>query len=178
MGKLSLLRPHHRRLRLEPLEDRRMLSVYTVDSLEDDATNFATPDGLLTLPTSAVAWFGLRVLPRRLTAPAAAERFADDVPDDTKRRRNAELLAVQAEVGLAHHKQYVGLAVDVLVTGPSPRADKLPQRPSPNSTQLAGRTRGNHIVVFDGPESLIGQYVDVTIEAATALTLSGRRCVS
>ena len=109
---------------------------------------------------------------------AAAKRFADDVPDATKRRRNAELLAVQAEVGLAHHKQYVGRTVDILVTGPSPRADKLPKKPSRDSTQLAGRTRGNHIVVFDGPESLIGQYLDVTIEAATALTLLGRRCVS
>ena len=41
--------------------------------------------------------------------------------------------------------------------------------------QLLGRTRTDHMVVFDGGESLAGQYVDVEIVDATALTLMGRR---
>ncbi|HUS46527.1 MAG TPA: tRNA (N6-isopentenyl adenosine(37)-C2)-methylthiotransferase MiaB [Phycisphaerae bacterium] len=103
----------------------------------------------------------------------AARNFADDVPQAVKKRRNNELLAVQEEVGLAHHRAYVGRCVEVLVEGPSPRADKQPVAPAPGETQLVGRTRGDHIVVFDAPESLAGSYVDVEITDATSLTLIG-----
>ena len=71
-----------------------------------------------------------------------------------KRRRNHELLAVQSEVGLAHHRAYVGRTVEVLAEGPSPRADRQPTPPAPGETQLVGRTRWDHIVVFDGPLAL------------------------
>jgi tRNA-2-methylthio-N6-dimethylallyladenosine synthase len=104
----------------------------------------------------------------------AAQRLADDVPAEVKKRRNNELLDVQAEVGLAHHRDYVGRSVEVLVAGPSPRADKQPAPPPEGQTQLLGRTRGDHIVVFDGPEDLAGRYVTVTITDATALTLFAR----
>ena len=104
---------------------------------------------------------------------AAAKRFADDVPLPVKKRRNNELLAVQEQVGLAHHRGYVGRCVEVLVEGPSPRADKL-QGPAPDGTaQLVGRTRGDHIVVFDAPADLAGRYANVRITDATSLTLFG-----
>jgi len=41
----------------------------------------------------------------------AARSLSDDVPVAVKKRRNNELLAVQAEVGLAHHRAYVGRPV-------------------------------------------------------------------
>jgi tRNA A37 methylthiotransferase MiaB len=41
--------------------------------------------------------------------------------------------------------------------------------------QLSGRTDGDQIVVFDGPESLRGRIVSVTITGAAPLTLFGRR---
>jgi tRNA-2-methylthio-N6-dimethylallyladenosine synthase len=103
----------------------------------------------------------------------AAEKLADDVPLSVKRRRNNELLAVQEQVGLAHHAAYVGRQVEVLVEGPSPRANKQPRQPQPAATQLLGRTTGDHIVVFDGPVDLAGQYVNVRITGATSLTLIG-----
>jgi tRNA-2-methylthio-N6-dimethylallyladenosine synthase len=103
----------------------------------------------------------------------AAERLEDDVPDAVKRARNVELLAVQAEVGLAHHRQYVGRRVEVLVSGPSRRVAKQATPPTPERMQLMGRTRGDHIVVFDGPETLAGQYVDVDVTDATELALIG-----
>jgi len=103
----------------------------------------------------------------------AARKFKDDVPAAVKKRRNNELLAVQAEVGLAHHRSFIGRVVEVLVEGPSPRAEKQPRRPAPPCVQLVGRTRGDHIVVFDGPDSLIGRYLPVSITGATALTLLG-----
>ncbi len=103
----------------------------------------------------------------------AAARIRDDVPTEVKRRRNNELLAVQAEVGLAHHRSYIARTVEVLVEGPSPRAAKQPRPAPPGQTQMLGRTRGDHIVVFDGEPGLAGQYVDVEIADASALTLMG-----
>ena len=103
----------------------------------------------------------------------AAARMHDDVPAEVKRRRNNELLDVQAEVGLAHHRSYIGRTVEVLVEGPSPRAAKQPTPAPPGQTQMLGRTRGDHIVVFDGPPALAGQYISVRIVDASALTLMG-----
>jgi tRNA-2-methylthio-N6-dimethylallyladenosine synthase len=106
----------------------------------------------------------------------AAARWADDVPVQVKKRRNRQLLAVQAEAGLAHHTAQVGRTCEVLVEGPSPRVDKQAKAPSPEAMQLVGRTRGDHVVVFDGPAGMIGRYVYVRIAAASALTLFGALC--
>jgi tRNA-2-methylthio-N6-dimethylallyladenosine synthase len=103
----------------------------------------------------------------------AASNLPDDVPTAVKQRRNRELLAVQREVGLAHHRGYVGQSVEVLVEGASVRADKQAAAPTPEATQLVGRTRGDHIVHFVGPRRLAGQYVHVGITDATALALLG-----
>ncbi len=102
-----------------------------------------------------------------------ARNLPDNVPDEIKRRRNHELLAVQAEVGRAHHEALIGRTMEVLVEGPSRRADRQPTPAGPGRTQLTGRTRGDHIVVFDGPESLAGRYVPARITGATSLTLFG-----
>src|SRR5439155_19445845 len=56
----------------------------------------------------------------------AADRFADDVPEEVKKRRNNDLLAVQNANSQADHRAQVGTTVEVLVEGPSrhgPRAD-------------------------------------------------------
>jgi len=103
----------------------------------------------------------------------AAERLSDDVPEAVKRRRNRELLAVQQEVGLAHHAAYVGRSVEVLVEGPSVRAGKQAAPPTPEATQLVGRSRGDHIVHFTAGRERIGRYVRVRVTGATALTLLG-----
>ena len=91
-----------------------------------------------------------------------------------KRRRNNELLAVQAEVGLAHHKAWIGRTVEVLVAGAAPRAAKQPVIAPPGMTQLTGRTCGDHIVVFNGPQGLTGRYVEVQVTDANSLTLFAR----
>ncbi len=116
--------------------------------------------------------FVFKYSPREGTA--AAREFPDDVPGDVKKRRNHELLAVQREVGLAHHSAYVGRTVEVLIEGPSVRAGKQAVGPTAEATQLVGRSRGDHIVHFTGPTRLAGQYVDVRITGATALVLLGR----
>lgn len=106
---------------------------------------------------------------------AAARRLVDDVPEPVKRRRNNELLAVQNEVSTAHHRAMVGRIEQVLVEGRSVRSEKQPTPAPDGQVQLTGRTRGDHIVVFDGPEAIVGEFVDVQIEDCTALALMGKR---
>jgi tRNA-2-methylthio-N6-dimethylallyladenosine synthase len=100
----------------------------------------------------------------------ADELFADDVPEEVKRRRNNDLLAIQNKVSLEDHRRRIGETVEVLVEGPSKTALK---HEGSGPRQLTGRTMTDHIVVFDGNERLIGQTVQVQIEEATAFTLFG-----
>jgi tRNA-2-methylthio-N6-dimethylallyladenosine synthase len=119
----------------------------------------------------------------------AIDRFADDVPEETKRRRNTELLAIQNEVSTEVNRQLIGQRVEVLVEGESKlisrresavgnrvelgweKSASLP--PVPAQIQLVGRTRGDQIVVFDGHPSLKGQLLQLDITAAKSLTLFG-----
>jgi tRNA-2-methylthio-N6-dimethylallyladenosine synthase len=101
----------------------------------------------------------------------ADELFADDVPEEVKKRRNNDLLAIQNTVSLADHRRRVGQTVAVLVEGPSKTSLKQDHGPGPK--QLTGRTMTDHIVVFEGNERLIGKTVQVHIDEATAFTLFG-----
>jgi tRNA-2-methylthio-N6-dimethylallyladenosine synthase len=122
----------------------------------------------------------------------AIDRFADDVPEDVKRRRNSELLAVQQEASAENNRQMIGRTVQVLVEGESKLASKsaypsasaggvelLWERKNsrvatPTRVQLVGRTRGDQVVVFDGDRSLKGELLDVTITDARQMTLFGK----
>ncbi len=117
----------------------------------------------------------------------AAQRFTDDVPDEVKRRRNNELLAVQSRVSQSVHNEYVGKRVRVFVESISQRARKEQQWGDgatefqrvelgwePPTTQLTGRTDGDLIVIFEGSPSWIGSIHEVLVERAAPLTLFGR----
>jgi len=105
---------------------------------------------------------------------AAHRKGVDDVPEQVKRHRNHQLLAVQREVSLAGNHRLVGKTVEVLVEGRSPRSgDRLNQPANPRHVQLAGRTRTDHIVIFEGPETLAGEYVHVKVAEAKALGVFG-----
>ena len=99
----------------------------------------------------------------------AAERFPDDIPEDVKRRRNQDLLAVQNANSLADHQQWIGREVRVLVEGLSRQGEKAtgPIR------QLLGRSLTDHIVVFDGPQRLAGRFLTVDVADASPFTLYG-----
>jgi tRNA-2-methylthio-N6-dimethylallyladenosine synthase len=101
----------------------------------------------------------------------AHQLFEDDIPEDTKRRRNNDLLSVQAEISLADHRQRIGEIAEVLVEGPSKAA--LKEDETAGLTQLTGRTMTDHIVVFDAHTRLIGQTVKVRIDNASSWTLFG-----
>jgi tRNA-2-methylthio-N6-dimethylallyladenosine synthase len=111
-----------------------------------------------------------------------AELYADDVPDDVKRRRNNDLLMLQNEISEADNQAFLGQQVDVLVEGPSKAAEKhitdhaVPslQPPTPNpQLQLTGRTMCDRIVVFTGNRRQIGHTLPITIYDANAHTLFG-----
>jgi len=113
----------------------------------------------------------------------AIERFDDDVPDHTKRRRNNELLAIQSQISAEVHQAVIGQTVRVFVESISHKAAKAMAIDGGGAvtlgweksvTQLSGRTDGDLIVVFDADPSLIGSIVEVHIERAAPLTLFGR----
>jgi tRNA-2-methylthio-N6-dimethylallyladenosine synthase len=98
------------------------------------------------------------------------ELYADDVPEEVKKRRNNDLLAIQNAESLRDHRRYIGQRVEVLVEGPSKNAWK---QEAAGPVQLTGRTRTDHIVVFDGNPRLAGQTMQIDIDDATSFTLYG-----
>jgi tRNA-2-methylthio-N6-dimethylallyladenosine synthase len=110
-----------------------------------------------------------------------AELYADDVPEDVKRRRNNELLALQNKICEQDNQAFLGREVTVLVEGPSKVSDKqATERASSSSSpesshplQLTGRTNCDRIVVFDGNRRQIGQFLPIIIYDANAHTLFG-----
>ncbi|TWT96845.1 tRNA-2-methylthio-N(6)-dimethylallyladenosine synthase [Botrimarina colliarenosi] len=98
----------------------------------------------------------------------SADRLPDDVPDEVKRRRNNELLALQNEISEADNHRFLGSRVEVLVEGPSKKAAEEGDR-----LQLTGRTMCDRIVVFDGNRRQIGQTLPVAVYDANAHTLFG-----
>jgi tRNA-2-methylthio-N6-dimethylallyladenosine synthase len=99
----------------------------------------------------------------------ADDLYADDIPEEVKKRRNNDLLAVQNANSLEDHKRRIGDTVEVLVEGPS----KVGERQPAGVRQLTGRTMTDHIVVFDGHDRLIGQTLTVHIREASPFTLYG-----
>jgi tRNA-2-methylthio-N6-dimethylallyladenosine synthase len=65
----------------------------------------------------------------------------------------------------------IGQTVEVLVEGPSKTA--LKHNDSGQRMQLTGRTRTDHIVVFDGNRRLVGHMVQLAVDQATSFTLFG-----
>ena len=125
--------------------------------------------------------FVFKYSPRPQTA--ADNRSEDDVPDEVKRRRNHELLALQERISEETNRGLVGSVVEVLIEGYSKAALKAqaaelePEihvgsswRPT---DQLVGRTRQDQIVVFPASEQHVGKFADVRITETTALTLHG-----
>ncbi len=110
----------------------------------------------------------------------ADKLLPDDVPYEVKQRRHSELMALQHRLSIEHHRAMIGRRVEVLVEGPSKPAVKARQaieagkaRTSRRADQLTGHTRGDEIVVFPGPDSLIGKLVTIEVADASPLTLQG-----
>ncbi len=92
-----------------------------------------------------------------------AAKMEDQIPLDVKKRRLQKLMSVQNQESLEWRQLMIGKLVEVLVEGPS----------KTNPQRLTGRTRGNELVVFNGPQEIIGSLVNVRINEAGSWTLMG-----
>ena len=99
---------------------------------------------------------------RRPGTPAAS--LPDDVPSAVKQERLALLQARIRQQAAEISRGMVGSVQKVLVERQSKK----------NPGQLAGRTENMRWVNFDGPRSLIGQFVGVLITEALPNSLRGR----
>ncbi len=100
-----------------------------------------------------------------------AELYSDDIPEEVKKRRNNELLEIQNRISEEDNQHALGRTYDVLVEGPS--KSWLKNDEDGPIMQLTGRTNWDQIVVFEGNERQIGNFLPVTIYDANAFTLFG-----
>jgi tRNA-2-methylthio-N6-dimethylallyladenosine synthase len=100
----------------------------------------------------------------------AHELYADDVPEEVKKRRNNDLLAVQTAISQADNQAFVGESFEVLVEGPSKNFQGEIEAVS-GPVQLTGRTMTDRICIFDGNPRLIGSYINVRVVSASAVSL-------
>ncbi len=101
----------------------------------------------------------------------SAQLYPDDVPEEVKKSRNHELLAIQNAISEEDNLPLVGRQVEVLVEGPSKTAQRHDD--GADVLQLVGRTHCDRIVVFAGHRRQIGQLLEVAIYDANAFTLFG-----
>ncbi len=98
---------------------------------------------------------------KRSGTPAAT--FPNQIDDETKHRRLAELMNVQNDISLAKNSALVDTAVDVLVEGASKTDEKI----------FTGRTRSNKLVLFNHGSERAGDIVRVKITHAQTFLLKG-----
>jgi tRNA-2-methylthio-N6-dimethylallyladenosine synthase len=101
------------------------------------------------------------------------KQLTDDVPMAIKKQRNIELLAVQAQISGPLSKKFLDRTVRVLVESLS-KKPHLNQSENQSHPQLVSRTADDWIVVFNGPESLTGQFANIKITKTAPLTLFGQ----
>ena len=94
------------------------------------------------------------------------------MPEEVKRRRNNELLAVQDAISLEDNQPFLGREVEILVEGPSKISRK--RAAGGDVVQLVGRTTCDRIVMVDGPRQWTGRLLPVLIEKVDAFTLFGK----
>jgi len=101
------------------------------------------------------------------------KRLQDTVGAEVKQRRNVELLAVQEKISDELSREFLHKELKVLVEGLS-KKPHLNMADAGDNPQLVARTTTDYIVVFNGPESLAGQFAKVRITRTSPLTLFGR----
>jgi len=94
----------------------------------------------------------------------AQRKYEDDIPEETKQRRLAEVIALQQIHSHEQLKKDLGKTYKVLVEGVSKKSDK----------ELYGRNTHNSVIVFPREDYKIGDYVMVKVEDCTSATLKGK----
>ncbi len=94
----------------------------------------------------------------------AARKYADDVPEDVKRRRLQEIITVQRAVSFRHNQRDLGKTFRVLIEGNSRKSDQ----------DFCGRNSQNKMLVFPKKDGLkAGDYAWVKVLEVSSATLLG-----
>jgi len=93
----------------------------------------------------------------------AERKFKDDVPEEVKQKRLAEIVALQRQHSEYHTRKQVGTVTKVLIEGFSKKSEEM----------LMGRNSQNSVVVFPKGHYKRGEYVNVKITSSTSSTLIG-----
>ena len=96
----------------------------------------------------------------------AQKRFKDDVPEEVKKRRLAEIVELQGKLSLASNQNDLGKKFEVLIEGNSKK----------NEQEWKGRNSQNKMIVFpkNGMDLNAGDYVQVEVTGCTQATLIGK----
>lgn len=82
-----------------------------------------------------------------------ADKMENQIPEEIKHKRFDRLKQVFEESVEENNKKYVGTTQKILVEGYSKN----------NQDMLTGRTDTNKVVIFEGPEELIGKIINIKI---------------
>ncbi|MFT4801921.1 MAG: tRNA-2-methylthio-N6-dimethylallyladenosine synthase [Flavobacteriaceae bacterium] len=93
----------------------------------------------------------------------AARKIKDDVPEEVKKRRLAEIVALQRAHCAYRTEAFVGHTFEVLIEKESKKSDQ----------HWAGRTSQNTMAVFPKEDYKVGEFVMVKISDCTSATLIG-----
>src|SRR5690554_1548786 len=93
----------------------------------------------------------------------AERKLKDDISDEVKQRRLAEIIKLQRKLSFEELQKDLGKTYTVLVEGVSKKSDQ----------ELFGRNTHNSVVVFPKGNHKVGDYVEVKINECTSATLIG-----
>lgn len=93
----------------------------------------------------------------------AAKKYQDDIPEDVKKRRLAEIVELHRKHSLERNREDIGKVFEVLLESISQKSDG----------HLFGRNSQNKGVVIPKGNLQVGQYVMVKITDCTSGTLIG-----
>ncbi|MEE9362697.1 MAG: tRNA (N6-isopentenyl adenosine(37)-C2)-methylthiotransferase MiaB [Cellulophaga sp.] len=93
----------------------------------------------------------------------AARKLEDDIPNDVKKRRLAEIIALQREHGHYRTRLHLGKIEEVLIEGTSKKSEG----------DWMGRNSQSTVVVFAKENYKMGDFVNVKITGCTSATLLG-----
>lgn len=108
--------------------------------------------------------FGFMFMYSERPGTMAARKLKDDVPEEVKKRRLTEIVAMQRKHSAYRTDQFLGKTVEVLVERESKKSDK----------HWSGRNEQSIVVVFDKENYKQGDFVLVTITDCTSATLIGK----
>ncbi len=103
-----------------------------------------------------------------------AKRYADDITEEVKKRRNNELLAIQNQISEEDNHAFLGRTVEILVEGPSKWSEKGKTSPSELTSGVEGTTATSDTETPAAATSESGHSDSENEEAQHLIQLTGR----